>query len=170
MREHGIDLPDPKMAGGTSSSGSGGGSGPMIVNGSSGDNPIEKDKMDAANKECKHFMDGVAQNAPQMDPAEEAKMKEQALAFSKCIRDHGIDMPDPQFSSDGGGMSVTIGKDDGPKIDPSSPAFKDAQKACEEFMPKGATVTNGNGDGGPTSKDGADGGAVTGVGPAGGDQ
>jgi len=164
MREHGIDMPDPKMAGGSSASGSSGGSGPMIVNSGGGDSPVDKDKMDAADKACRHFMDGVAQNAPKIDPAEEAKMKDQALAFSKCMREHGIDMPDPQFSNDGGGLSVSIGSKDGsgPKVDPTSPAFKDAQKACEEFMPKGGSLSTDDGSG---NVSGSGGGAVTQVSP-----
>jgi hypothetical protein len=155
MRDHGIDMPDPKAASGSSASGSGGATGPLIMN-SSGGGPQEKEKMDAANKDCKHFMDGVVQNAPKMDPEQEAKMKEDALAFSKCMRDNGVDMPDPQFSSDGGGMSVQLGSSDGsaPRIDPTSPAFQDAQKACESFMPSsGRGPSDGSGGGALTQID-----------------
>ena len=42
-------------------------------------------------------------------------MKEQALAFSKCMRDHGIDMPDPTFELDGGGDVGARRKADGPE-------------------------------------------------------
>ena len=76
----------------------------------------------------------------QFDPPSEEdqkKMQEQALAFSKCMRDHGIDMPDPTFSADGGGLSVSIGgppdsdpTNDGPLIDFNSKEFQDASEAC----------------------------------------
>ena len=36
-------------------------------------------------------------------------MQEQALAFAQCMREHGIDMPDPQFGNDGNGATVGIG-------------------------------------------------------------
>ncbi len=49
------------------------------------------------------------------------------LDFAKCMRDHGVDFPDPTFNSDGGGLQVQMG---GPGMDPESPAFKSANDAC----------------------------------------
>ena len=144
MRDHGIDMPDPKP------SQAGSGVGPIMINGTGkvGDEP----KMDAANKDCKHFMDGVAQDPKHKpDPAEEAKMKEQALDFAKCMREHGIDMPDPVFQA-GGGVTQQLGSEDAPdssKIDPSSPAFKDAQTACQSLLPNGGALNSGGPAGGP---------------------
>jgi hypothetical protein len=63
-------------------------------------------------------------------------MQEQALAFAKCMREHGVDMPDPQFSGDGNfGIAISSGPDDssnsgGPPFDPNSQEFKDANEAC----------------------------------------
>jgi hypothetical protein len=49
------------------------------------------------------------------------------LAFSRCMRAHGItNFPDPTFG--GGGGQLRIDKPSG--IDPNSPAFQAAQKAC----------------------------------------
>jgi hypothetical protein len=61
--------------------------------------------------------------------------QEAFLAFAKCMRDHGIDMPDPQFSGDDGGFNVSIGSpdggaDDAPMIDFNSDEFKEANEAC----------------------------------------
>jgi|HubBroStandDraft_3_1064219.scaffolds.fasta_scaffold07332_3 hypothetical protein len=70
-------------------------------------------------------------------PAEQAKLQEQALKFSQCMRTHGVpSFPDPQFSG-GGGIGIRIGgKKGGPsRIDPSSPQFQTAQKACQSIMP-----------------------------------
>ena len=135
MREHGVDMPDPTVTAD---------GGVMIAvgapaeagGGTTGDSPDTKE-FEAANKACEHFMkDAMGQFDP---PSEEdqKKMQEQALAFSKCMRDHGIDMPDPQFSADGGGLSVSIGgpadsdpTNDGPLIDFNSKEFKDASEAC----------------------------------------
>jgi hypothetical protein len=132
MREHGIDMPDPTI--------SEDGGGVMIAIGgpdqAEGDAPDPKE-VDAANKECQHFMeDAMGQFEP---PSEEdqKKMQEQALEFAKCMRDHGIDMPDPQFS-DGGAFSIGVsaGPDstgpvtDGPLIDFDSDEFQEASEAC----------------------------------------
>jgi hypothetical protein len=73
-------------------------------------------------------------------PAEQAKMQEQALRFSQCMRTHGVpDFPDPEFPHSGGGFGVRIhigGGRGGPsRIDPSSPQFQAAQKACQSILP-----------------------------------
>lgn len=70
--------------------------------------------------------------------AEQAKLQEKALQFSQCMRTHGVpSFPDPEFSSSGGGIGIHIGsRKGGPsRIDPSSPEFQAAQKACQSIMP-----------------------------------
>jgi len=130
MREHGVDMPDPQV----SDDG-----GVMIAIGAPGaapgEGPDPKD-VDAANKACQHFMQDAAKNFDPPSDEDLKKMQEQALAFSKCMRDHGIDIPDPQFSADGGGFNVSIGgpgqagSTDGPPFDPTSEEFKKASEAC----------------------------------------
>jgi hypothetical protein len=69
-------------------------------------------------------------------PAEQAKLQEKALQFSQCMRTHGVpSFPDPEFSS--GGVGIHIGGEKGgpSRIDPSSPEFQAAQKACQSIMP-----------------------------------
>jgi hypothetical protein len=117
MRAHGVDMPDPQINGdgqGTFTAGVAG----------DGDN---KAKLDEAQKACQSYLDKVKSNAPPMDPAKLEAEKQKLLDFAQCMRDHGIDFPDPQISSDGGGLSVQMG---GPGLDPDSPAFKDANDAC----------------------------------------
>jgi hypothetical protein len=78
-------------------------------------------------------------------PAEQAKLQEQALKFSQCMRTHGVpNFPDPEFPR-GGGVGIRIGgKQGGPsRIDLSSPKFQAAQKACQSIMP-GPKVGPGN--------------------------
>lgn len=79
-------------------------------------------------------------------PAEQAKLQEQALRFSQCMRTHGVpNFPDPEFSRASGGGGIRIGgKQGGPsRIDPNSPQFQAAQKACQSIMP-GPKVGPGN--------------------------
>jgi hypothetical protein len=61
---------------------------------------------------------------------EEARNRDRALKFARCMRAHGVDIPDPQPT--GGGI-VVHGAPGG--IDPRSPAFKRAQQACQSLMP-----------------------------------
>jgi hypothetical protein len=78
-------------------------------------------------------------------PAEQAKLQEKALRFSQCMRTHGVpSFPDPEFSG-GGGVGIRIGGEKGgpSRIDPSSPKFQAAQKACQSIMP-GPKVGPGN--------------------------
>ncbi len=125
MRQHGVDVPDPKMgANGTVEFG---------IRGNP-DDPKFKD----AQKACQEATGGpFGSGGGPVDP----KFQEAALKFSRCMREHGISkFPDPQS---GGGL--LIGPDSG--IDPSSPAFKAAQKACEQLLPK-ASEARAPGSGG----------------------
>jgi hypothetical protein len=142
MREHGIDMPDPQF------NGSGGG---VFTAGKEGaDNPVDKAKLDEAQQACQSYLDKVKQNAPPMDPAKLEEEKQRLLDFAQCMRDHGIDFPDPQISTDGGGMQVEMG---GPGLDADSPAFKEANDTCstQVGMP---TPAGGNGPSTGTATDG----------------
>lgn len=117
MRAHGVVMPDPQFSGGSRG-------GFVKINGRSGGTQASPAKMDAAQKACQHLVDGVVANGPgQLDPQQEEKAREQALAFAKCMRDHGVDMPDPQFDS-GGRFTQRLGGS------PDDPKFKRAQQAC----------------------------------------
>jgi hypothetical protein len=68
----------------------------------------------------------------QGDPDSAAKA---ALQYSSCMRKNGVrNFPDPQVS--GGKVSMKIDKNSG--LDPSSPVFQKAQKACQKYMKAGA--------------------------------
>jgi hypothetical protein len=136
MREHGIDMPDPVVQ-----KADGGGETQVAIQvdgGGPGVNKIDPKEMEAANKDCQHFMADAGGSFNQPSAEDQAKMQEQALAFAKCMREHGVDMPDPQFSGDGNGtfsIGISSGPDDtsntgGPPFDPNSQEFKDANEAC----------------------------------------
>lgn len=78
--------------------------------------------------------DGVASlsegNTPSSTkPEQEGDDVDQMRAYAKCMREHGVDMPDPEVSQDGGiGMSVNGG--DKAKVDK-------ADKECKHLMPNG---------------------------------
>ena len=125
MRSHGVsNFPDP--------SGSGGGLRLQVqktpnstsVNGVEVNGPVFQSAMTA----CRSYLP----NGGHPTAAQTAKAKAQALAMSRCMRTHGVpNFPDPQFQSGAGGFGIRIG---GPGVDPNSPAFQAAQKACGQIF------------------------------------
>ena len=112
MRENGIDMPDPKFEGNRVTMRAGG--------------PGKADapaKMKAAEKACAKYRDAV--KPPELSPEKAEEFKQGALANARCMREHGIDMPDPTFESNGGAR-MELGRG----IDPQSSKFKKAQEAC----------------------------------------
>ena len=97
MREHGIDMPDPQPAG----AGGEGGAIALEVDPSS-------EEFEAAQAACEPIMED-AFGEMEIDPEREAEMREQMLAFAECMREHGIDMPDPVFG-EGGRVEISAGE------------------------------------------------------------
>jgi hypothetical protein len=58
---------------------------------------------------------------------------DQAVKFAQCMRQHGIDMPDPQPGK-GGGFGFRAR---GPKGQLDSQKFQTAQNACRKLLPNG---------------------------------
>lgn len=66
---------------------------------------------------------------------------QQARKFSQCMRDHGVNVPDPQTVNGGGvAVKVTPGPNDA-AINPDSQQFKDAQNACKQYLPNGGNLS-----------------------------
>jgi hypothetical protein len=150
MREHGVDMPDPDI----NSAGGGIGFGFTVQGSAEAGAPDDAQmrQMQEANEACQHFLEGVVQQFERPDMAE---MQDQMLAFSQCMRDQGLDYPDPVFSEDGG--VTLIGPDEGAGgFDPSDPDFQAAQEACQEIF-------GGQGQG-PITITGSSGGIVVGPG------
>jgi hypothetical protein len=126
MREHGIDMPDPGSEGGI-----------QIMA-----NEENQDEVDAAMEECQPILEN-ARGAIELDPEQEAEMREQVLEFTDCMREQGIDMPDPVFSDDGG-FSVEMGAPaegggDGDQARPTDD--EEFQAAAEECGGPGGGMT-----------------------------
>jgi hypothetical protein len=125
MREHGVDMPDPQFSGGRVTMKQGG--------------KINPDKQRAAEKACAKYRDAV--KPPEMSEAQKEEFKKQALANARCMREHGLDFPDPTFDENGGAMMKL-----GPGNDPESAKFKAAEKACRGTLPKGPTLQSAGGE------------------------
>ena len=106
MREHGVDMPDPQV----------GSNGEMSFSIGAGPGKLDRSKLQEAQEACQDLMPtglGKPGDIPQ-------EQRDAMLAFAQCMREHGIDMPDPQFET--GGMVMIGGPDedgDGPEVRPS---------------------------------------------------
>lgn len=132
MRSHGVpNFPDPSAGGGISIQGGPG----------SGLDP-RSPAFKSAQSTCIHLLP----NGGQATPAQQAQALAQALKFSQCMRAHGLkDFPDPQSSGGGIGIRITVKAGQGTDLNPQSPQFQAAQKACKDLLPfKGS---NGQGAG-----------------------
>jgi hypothetical protein len=138
MREHGVDVPDPTFDD----------DGNVQLEVREGGGELEQaGQIDAnfrdAEKACRSHLAGVMGNGPDGKP--DAEMQDKALKFARCMRENGVaNFPDPDFSE--GGM-VRIG---GEGMDPRSPTFQQAHKACQSILgtaagegPAGATPAGG---------------------------
>ncbi len=99
--------------------------------------------MKAADKACSKYREDGGGDAP--DPAEMAKQRDAFVAYARCMRSKGVDMPDPKVS--GNGIQMSIGKG----MRPESAPFKAADKACHTLLGKPPGGAKGGPDGGPTT-------------------
>ncbi len=94
-----------------------------------GPNP-ESPQFRAAEKACSKY----APSKVAASPAQLKAHEEQALKFSACMRSHGVpNFPDPNFSGGGARVTLRVSKSSG--IEPNSPQFQAAQKACQSDLP-----------------------------------
>lgn len=78
-------------------------------------------------------------NKGAVTPAQQQQQRAQAIAMTDCMRSHGVlNFPDPSFGS-GGGASIKLSAGPG-GIDPSSPQFQRAQRACMPAGKQGAAL------------------------------
>jgi hypothetical protein len=102
MRAQGIEVEDPQP-------------GKSLVIGDEGD-PATKEAI----RDCDNRL-GVA--GQELSPEEGEEFKEGWLAFAKCVREHGVDMADPEFLGPG---KVHLDRSAA-----ESPAFDAARQACQ---------------------------------------
>lgn len=131
MRANGIDMPDPDT--------SGGGVRVRIKR----DTPPQV--VERATKTCREKTGG---GPPELTAEQQQELRDQALAFARCMRSNGVDLPDPQVSG-GGGVLVRSRRG---SFRPDSPAFRRAEKACRDLRP--GLRREGAGDGPEVSVEG----------------
>lgn len=127
MRTHGFpNFPDPNASGQVQFAG--------INPGSA--------SFQAAQQACAKYSGG----GKQLTPAEQQRALANALKYSECMRSHGItDFPDPQTHAGGGiSISLKVTKGESSDLDPNSPTFGAAQKACQSLAAGTPKVRSGS--------------------------
>jgi hypothetical protein len=114
IRAHGVpSFPDPNAEG-------------VITGGESGGFNPGSPAFQRAQQVCRKLLP----NGGQPSPEQIAKAQQSALAFSKCMRAHGVnDFPDPQISD--GGIRLSLRGGPGSDLNPTNPTFRRAQQACQ---------------------------------------
>jgi hypothetical protein len=128
MRQHGIDMPDPKFDA----------AGRMAMQLPAGVGPDDP-KFKAADQACKQYAPSGEPDKP--DP----QLQQQMLAYARCMRQHGINIPDPK-------PGEGIGVDGSKGVNPEDPKFKAADQACQQYAPGGG---GGRVDSGPQGPGGS---------------
>ena len=120
MREHGVDVPDPEVGSG----------GRVTVRRRAGTRiDASNEKFQAAVEECGTPLGNAR---PQLTEEQREQLQETMLKFAKCMREHGVDMPDPDFS--GGGGLFRVGGPGRGGVNPDDPDFQKAQEACQPIL------------------------------------
>jgi hypothetical protein len=125
MRQHGIAMPDPKFDA----------QGRMAQQNPPGVGPGDP-KYDAAEQACKQYLPGGGEPA-KPDP----QVQQQMLAYARCLRQHGVNIPDPK---PGGGIDANGANG----ANPNDPKFKAADQACQQYQPKGGEKQTQSNSGG----------------------
>jgi hypothetical protein len=72
------------------------------------------------------------------DPPSNEEFQDAALEYAECMREHGVDMPDPEFDGEGGGVQMRLPRSE------DQDTVEAAQEACQDIMeeatPEGQTL------------------------------
>ena len=108
MRENGVDMPDPEPGGGA-----------VVIRGK-----INKNNLDRASRAC----DEYSPTGPVKKTVTDPEFQGAFLGFARCMRENGVDVPDPEFSH--GKVHFT-----GNGMELGTPQSKKAMEACREQIP-----------------------------------
>ncbi|KOX26506.1 hypothetical protein ADK67_16010 [Saccharothrix sp. NRRL B-16348] len=108
MRDNGVDVPDPEPGG---------------KPGGFGKVDRTDPDFERATDACREFLPGGG-DLSKLDPAK----LDQLRVFAQCMRDNGIDVPDPDPN---GGKLTGLGQ-----LDRNTPAFRSALDVCRDKLPE----------------------------------
>jgi hypothetical protein len=113
MRGQGIGMPDPQF----------GEDGTIMQPGP--EEAVDSDEMEAARRACRRYRPGGGRAPSEGEREEQREMLERAVAYAECMREEGIDIPDPQTDEDG--KNLISG---GAELDRDDPDFSEAVETC----------------------------------------
>ena len=96
------------------------------VNDNGADDPTKDPAFKAADEACKHHLRGIV-SEDQTSNTIPNDTQNAMLKYARCMRDNGVEMPDPSSS----GLVGRMGDTD---VDPSSPAYKSAHGKCKQHL------------------------------------
>jgi len=124
MREEGIEMPDPELdaAGHVKLV-------QLITRGGlAAARALDPEAVREAGEACRYHLEGVAIQFARID---RSQLQDRLLEYAACMRDNGFDLPDPDFSSGGGGPGLaTIFPGIGVEVF-EEPAFQTANEECQ---------------------------------------
>jgi len=111
MRDNGVELPDPEP----------GNPGSLYVG-------VDKDSpaFTSANKVCGSILQGVVENRKNQSGEDQEEQHDKLLALAQCLRDHGVNVPDPQAGAE---------KPFGDSLDRTDPRVSKAIQECAAASP-----------------------------------
>jgi hypothetical protein len=114
MRQHGINMPDPKPDGRID-----------LRIGDDRDGP----RVRAAQQACRKSLPGGQARKPTAQDQQQALA--QGLAFARCMRQHGINLPDPEITAKGNRQYLhwRLPTD----VDRDDPRLGAAEQACHQY-------------------------------------
>jgi hypothetical protein len=138
MRGEGVDVPDPEV----DADGNMRMPGMRITQDGSGPS------IEEAQETCGEIPAPPGGGGGQRD---ESELEDAALEYAQCMRDHGVDMPDPEVDGGrvtfGGGPGSGGGGGGGGPMNQDDPAFQEAQEACEDLLGRpGGRAAGSSGD------------------------
>ena len=116
MRENGVDMPDPKF-----------GSGGRVEITPETQRDFSRAEFERAARRCEKHRQNL--KPPRLDPKDETALRDAMVRFARCMREQGIDMPDPK-THEGGGVSVSLPDN----VRPDDPRLMAAHRKCQPIL------------------------------------
>jgi hypothetical protein len=113
MRRNGIDMPDPKPGQG------------LVLD----SRDVDPQRLRRAEERCRRHLADLP--APELSEEDQREFRDRALRHARCMREQGIDFPDPRF---GPGGRVTVELEDDVPVD--DPRFRAAEEKCRRHLGK----------------------------------
>ncbi|NRQ31053.1 hypothetical protein HII36_04280 [Nonomuraea sp. NN258] len=111
MRENGVPVRDPRESGRLSAA----------------DTGVGQETLEKAQQACRQHVQPAAGDRPNAD---DAGVMDKYLAYAACMRENGVDLPDPKAGADG---EIVME----PKTATDSPQYVAANKTCASKLPGG---------------------------------